>query len=152
MSEDEWQMVDATIPWTRTLHSGPTTYHGETVDLVALLTSRQDRFVLKPVDDYGGRNVLLGWDTSEEHWDRTVREAVGKSYVVQERVPIPEADFPVHRDGKLEFVPFLIDTDPLLFDGRIGGILTRISESALLNVTAGSGSTTPTFVAREGEN
>lgn len=152
MSEDEWQVVDATIPWTRTLHSGPTTYHGETVDLVALVTSRPDRFVLKPVDDYGGRNVLLGWDTSEERWDRTVRETVGKSYVVQERVPIPEADFPVYRDGKLEFVPFLIDTDPLLFDGRIGGILTRISESALLNVTAGSGSTTPTFVAREGEN
>ena len=39
-----------------------------------------------------------------------------------------------------------IDLDPYLFHGRPGGVLTRLSSSALLNVTAGAGSVVPTFV------
>jgi hypothetical protein len=57
----------------------------------------------------------------------------------------------VMRDGSMEIVPLMVDTDPLLFDGRLGGILTRISGSPMLNVTAGSGSTTPTFVVGRGD-
>ena len=32
------------------------------------------------------------------------------------------------------------------FDGRPGGVLTRLSSSALLNVTAGAGSIVPTYL------
>jgi hypothetical protein len=150
MSQTEREVVQATIPWTRRLIEGPTTYNGETVDLLGLLFRRQEQFALKPADDYGGRGVLLGWDTSPDHWERAVEGAIGQSFVVQERVPVPEGDFPVLKDGEIDLVSLMVDTDPLLFHGRIGGVLTRISGSALLNVTAGSGSTTPTFVVKEG--
>jgi hypothetical protein len=39
-----------------------------------------------------------------------------------------------------------VDLDPYLFDGRPGGSMTRLSSSALLNVTAGTGSLVPTYV------
>jgi hypothetical protein len=39
-----------------------------------------------------------------------------------------------------------VDMDPYLFDGEVGGVMTRLSSSELLNVTAGSGSVVPTFV------
>lgn len=152
LSAEERAVVESTIPWTRRLVEGTTTYRGESVDLIRLLFTHPDRFALKPADDYGGRGVVLGWDTAAERWERAVEGALGNDFVVQERVPIPEAAFPiVDEAGSLEIVSLLVDTDPLLFDGRIGGILTRISGSPLLNVSAGAGSTTPTFVVKESE-
>jgi hypothetical protein len=146
LTEEEREIVQKTIPWTRRMESGETAHRGQTTDLLGLLTRDQDRFALKPVDDYGGRGVVLGWDSSESEWNQAMEEALDQPFVVQEKVPVPEGDFPVMRDGSLEIVPLMIDTDPLLFHGRIGGILTRISGSPMLNVTAGAGSTTPTFV------
>jgi hypothetical protein len=39
-----------------------------------------------------------------------------------------------------------VDSDPYLFAGRVCGCLTRISSSALLNVTAGAGSVVPLYL------
>lgn len=39
-----------------------------------------------------------------------------------------------------------IDMDPYIIDGEADGFLTRIARTTLLNVTAGGGSTVPTFV------
>jgi hypothetical protein len=39
-----------------------------------------------------------------------------------------------------------VDTDPYLFDTDVQGCLTRLSTVTLLNVTAGGGSTVPTFL------
>ena len=149
LSAEERSVVDRCIPWTRLLETGTTTYEGRAVDLVPFVLSEQHRLALKPVDDYGGRGVVLGWEATPDEWDRAVGHAVERHYIVQERVPIPESDFPVWEEGELAVIPLLLDTDPLLFRGEVGSILTRISGSALLNVSAGSGSTTPTFVAEE---
>jgi len=53
--------------------------------------------------------------------------------------------FPVALGG-LRYLDLAVDLDPYLFDGRAGGIMTRVSAEALLNVTAGAGSLVPTFV------
>lgn len=37
------------------------------------------------------------------------------------------------------------DTDPFLFEGRLGGVLSRLSPTEITNVHAG-GSVVPTFV------
>jgi hypothetical protein len=46
----------------------------------------------------------------------------------------------------MHFLDLAVDCDPYLFWGRVGGQLTRLSSSALLNVTAGAGSVVPTYV------
>ena len=40
----------------------------------------------------------------------------------------------------------LVDSDPFLFGTDVAGCLTRLSTVTLLNVTAGGGSTVPTFL------
>jgi hypothetical protein len=150
MSREEASVVESTMPWTRLVEEGMTDYAGQNVDLLDLVVEKRERLVLKPVDDYGGRGVVLGWETGSEDWERAIEQAVREPSVVQERVPVPQGDFPVVEDDHFDVVPLLVDTDPLLFRGRTGGILTRISGSALLNVSAGTGSTAPTFVI-EGE-
>ena len=146
ITEEERWIVETCVPWTRLVAEGPTTYGGKSTDLLRLLETNQDRFALKPVDDYGGRGVTLGWDTEPAAWRNALEEACSKHYVVQERVDVPAEEFPVWENNELKTVSMLVDTDPLLFRGDTGGILTRISGDPLLNVTAGTGSTTPTFV------
>jgi hypothetical protein len=50
----------------------------------------------------------------------------------------------------IEMVDMAVDMDPYLFGGEVRGVLIRLASSALLNVTAGTGSVVPTFVV-EGE-
>ena len=149
LSPEESALIAETIPWTRIVTTGSTTFRGRRVDLPQLLLDQPDRFAIKPFDDYGGRGVVLGWDTDSDVWAEQVERAVSGSYVAQERVDVPRESFPVWQAGRLDDVEFMLDTDPLLFRNRVGSILTRLSGSALLNVTAGSGSTTATFVLPE---
>ena len=151
LSDDDRRLVERTIPWTRRVAHGATTYAGTRVDFASFVLANRERLVLKPSDDYGGKGVLLGWEVSEEEWARAIEASEDKPSVVQERVEVPREQFPAWRNGAVDFMSLLVDTDPLLFRGRVGGTLTRVSGSALLNVSAGTGSTTPTFVVRTEE-
>jgi hypothetical protein len=76
--------------------------------------------------------------------------ALHETYVVQEAVPVPRELWPLALGGAVEMVDMAVDMDPYLFGGQVGGVLIRLASSALLNVTAGTGSVVPTFVV-EGE-
>jgi hypothetical protein len=68
-------------------------------------------------------------------------------YIVQERVNLPKKPFPYLASGKLALGKMMLDTNPFVCHGAyMDGCLTRISSADLLNVTAGTGSTVPTFV------
>ena len=123
------------IPWTRRVRP-------ELAEDVAL---RRQTLVLKPNDEYGGKGVVLGWTVGQAEWEDAIEVALRESYVVQEAVEIPRVPFPVALDG-LRYIDLAVDLDPYLFDGRVGGFMTRVSAAALLNVTAGAGSVVPTFV------
>ena len=47
---------------------------------------------------------------------------------------------------RIHYLDLAIDHDPYLFWGSVSGCLTRLSSSALLNVTAGAGSVVPTYI------
>jgi hypothetical protein len=150
LSGEERDIVQRTVPWTRRLLPGTTTYGQETVDLIQFAMEQRERLVLKPYDDYGGRGVHLGWEMASADWERALEAALSQQFILQERVEVPAAEFPIW-EGELGVTSLLLDTDPLLFRGKMGGILTRVSGHALLNVSAGTGSTTPTFVVRSEE-
>jgi len=136
------------IPWTRRVEACYTEFHGRTVDLLPFVVDQRERLVLKPNDAYGGQGVILGHATTPGMWRQCVESALEQPTVVQERVSAVPEMFPcVRDDGTVEFAARFVDCDPYVFDGRyVGGYLTRLSGSALLNVTAGGGSLVPTFV------
>jgi uncharacterized circularly permuted ATP-grasp superfamily protein len=134
------------VPWTRKVQEGATTRGGKRIaDLPAYVAEHPDSLVLKPNDEYGGKGVVLGWTVSPEAWREALAVALTQSFIVQEAIPIPRERFPVALDG-MEFLDLSMDMDPYVFDGRPSGCLTRLSSSALLNVTAGAGSVVPTYV------
>ena len=140
------EAIERHVPWTRRVHEGPSTRHGQPIDdLAAYVSQRPRELVLKPNDEYGGKGVVLGWTVDVHEWEQAVAVALTQSYVVQEAVPVPREPFPVALDG-LKLLEFSVDMDPYLFDGQVAGTLTRLSSSALLNVTAGAGSVVPAYV------
>ena len=134
------------VPWTRKVAAHPTTHDGERIDdLPAWIAKNRDRLVLKPNDEYGSKGVVLGWTVDQHEWEQALESALTQSSVVQEAVPVPREPFPVALDG-VHFLDLAMDMDPYVFEGKASGCLTRLSSSALLNVTAGEGSVVPTFV------
>ncbi len=146
---EELAVISRHIPWTRMIRNEHTSYNGQRIDLVEYVTQYKDRFVIKPNDEYGGKGVSLGKETTQENWNNVVREALsGEPYVTQEIVAIPRVPFPVVENGRLKYVDMVVDLDPYVFGPKVEGALTRLSASSLANVTAGGG-TTPTFVIEE---
>ena len=134
------------VPWTRKVRDGPSNRRDERIgDLAAYVAEHRDELVLKPNDEYGGKGVVLGWTATQPEWEGALRSALRESSVVQERVAVPHERFPVALDG-LQFLDLAMDMNPYLFDGRAAGCLSRLSSSALLNVTSGAGSVAPTYV------
>ena len=83
-------------------------------------------------------------------WEKAVTQALTTPYVVQEKVGLPREVFPGFHEGQLHFIDRMMDTNPFVGpSGGMDGCLTRISTEALLNVTAGGGSTVPTLVIEE---
>jgi hypothetical protein len=139
-------MLARHIPWTRRVQSVRTTYQGQGIDLLKFARDYQDRLLLKPNDEYGGKGITIGWETDAETWDEALQAALESPFVVQERVHIAYEDYPQCVEGKLHIGRRLVDTDPYLFGTQVQGCLTRLSTVTLLNVTAGGGSTVPTFL------
>lgn len=144
------EAINQFVPWTRKVADGPSTRHGRIIpDLLAHIVSHQRELVLKPNDEYGGKGVILGWTAAQSEWDQAVQLAATQSYVVQEAIPVPRECFPIALGGRVSMIDLAVDMDPYLFRGKVGGVLTRLSSSALLNVTAGEGSVVPTYVLED---
>ena len=140
--------VLAHVPWTRVVEERTTVHGGATVDLVPFVADRKDRLVLKPNDEYGGKGIVLGWEVGQAAWEAALRIALDEPYIVQERVALPSEPYPHWSGGTVQVASRMLDTAPYAANGTyVDGCLTRLSTAALLNVTAGGGSTVPTFVA-----
>lgn len=150
LNDVERAAVASFIPWTRVVAERKTELTGQPIDLIPYVLANRDRLVLKPNDDYGGHGIVLGWTVDESAWEKAVRHALTTPYVVQEKVNLPHEIFPGMENGKLHFIDRMLDTNPFVaFSTAMDSCLTRISTEALLNVTAGGGSTVPTFVVEE---
>jgi hypothetical protein len=147
---EERAAINAHVPWTRLVRPEMTTCAGTPVDLMAFARTERERLVLKPNDEYGGKGVVIGWETSPDAWDRALGDALRTPSIVQERVTIAYEDYPAMVDGRVQIGRRLVDSDPFVFGGEVHGCLCRLSTVTLLNVTAGGGSTTPVFLVGRG--
>jgi uncharacterized circularly permuted ATP-grasp superfamily protein len=147
---EEQEAIEAHIPWTCRVEERKTRYRGKTIDLIPYIFEYRENFVLKPNDEYGGKGIVLGWQTDATSWAQAIQAALAEPYVVQERVAIPSELYPSMVDGRVELIDRMLDTNPFVFYGDyVDGCLSRLSAEALLNVTAGTGSAVATFVVEK---
>ena len=146
----ERDVIAANVPWTRVVEERRTTHDGTSVDLVEFIVEHKDQLVLKPNDEYGGKGIVLGWEVDDAAWAEALRTALQEPYIVQERVALPSEPYPSVVDGRLVVADRMLDTAPYVVYGQyVDGCLTRLSTAALLNVTAGGGSSVPTMLVEK---
>jgi hypothetical protein len=136
----EAETIRKTVPWTRILRPGRTTYGDWRFELLSFVCDNRERLVLKPAADYGGRGVVLGIETGQDAWEAAIDEHADRSdFIVQEYVPIPEEMFPTIDDGRVEMRLKRFNINPYCIGGGYVGMMTRISDQAVINVAAGGG-------------
>jgi uncharacterized circularly permuted ATP-grasp superfamily protein len=147
---NELQAIEQHIPWTRTVQHRHTLHEDRPVDLIPYIARHKDRFVIKPNDEYGGKGIVLGWLADDSQWEQAIQVALESPHIVQERVEIPWEPYPSLVDGGVQVSNRMLDTAPFAFYGEyMDGCLTRLGTDPLLNVTAGGGSSVPTFVVQK---
>jgi uncharacterized circularly permuted ATP-grasp superfamily protein len=144
LTPEERAAITAHVPWTRRVAEGRTTRAGQAVDLPRFILENRERLVMKPNDEYGGKGVFIGWETSEADWAAALAEALRASFVVQEKVETGRQSFP-ELAPELGFRDFIVDLNPFLFQGEVEGFLTRLSDTSLANVSSGGGQV-PSFL------
>jgi hypothetical protein len=144
-SAAEREAIRAHVPWTRRLVDGRTADpDGSEVDLVSHVRENREHLVLKPSHDYGGHGVRLGWREDDAAWEGAVARALEEDYIVQRRVRLHREEYPTMEGGESR-ERYFEDTDPFVFDGRVRGMLARLSPSEITNVHA-AGSVVASFV------
>ncbi|MCL4868171.1 MAG: hypothetical protein KJ063_04320 [Anaerolineae bacterium] len=147
---EERKAIETHIPWTRVVAERRTTHRGTPVDLIPFIQNRKDHFVLKPNDDYGGHGIVLGWEASQGVWEAAIKTALESSTIVQERIILPQEPYPSLVNGEVLTYDRLFDTAPFIWNSDyVSSCLTRLATNSLLNVTAGGGSTVPTFIIED---
>jgi glutathionylspermidine synthase len=140
VKDDEREVIEKTIPWTRVLRPGRVSYGSWTIDLLPFVADNRERLVLKPASSYGGHNVSLGMETAQDRWEQIIQEHAERAdFVVQEYVPVPEEMFPTIEDGHVQMRLKRFNINPFGIGGRHAGSITRISDQAVINVSAGGG-------------
>jgi len=147
--EAELAAINAHIPWTRKFRDEQTENKNEQIELVEWTRSNKGKLVLKPNDDYGGQGITLGHRASEAEWEEALAVALESDYVVQETIELHTEEFPIFDDERWSLQPMYVDTNPFLFNGKVDGVLVRLSNSPVVNVTSGGGETG--FFVVEGE-
>ncbi len=113
------------------------------------LVAGQKAMALKPNDAHGGENIVLGWECSPTQWRAALQAARTGDFVIQQCVAPKRESYPVFDADRPEcgaHVQELIeDCNAYVFRGILGGVLTRLSQSSIINVSRG-GQAIPTFV------
>jgi uncharacterized circularly permuted ATP-grasp superfamily protein len=147
LSPEERAFVAAHVPWTRKVEDRMTERDGQRIELLPWLEGHREQLVLKPTHGYGGDNVIVGTSVEPARWSAAVQTAALKGgWIAQDRVQIPEEEFPVFEGGgSVRFESLKVNTNPFYVGGASVGAVTRVSRDAVINVSAGGGSV-PTFV------
>jgi hypothetical protein len=130
-SDEQRRAIAAHVPWTRRVRPA----------LADDLIARREQLVLKPNDEYGGKGVLLGWNTPPDVWAAAVAAAAGNdapAVVVQERGRSSTVRLPTFTD-QVVFEDVYFDLCPFLFAGVAEGAMVRVSATPVCNVSAGAG-------------
>ncbi len=145
---DEQKVIKETLPWTWVVTEGKADYNGKKVDIYDFMAKNREKLVLKPIDQYGGKDVAVGRACTEQEWSGWIESTRKARFVVQEYIPIPQEALPVidEASGKIVFKPKNINVNFYAYGGVYTGGVVRSSDSAIINVHKGGGMTPIMYV------
>lgn len=145
LSDRQISFIDKHIPWTRKLEDISTMFKGEKINLIEYISKYKDSFVIKIDNSTRGDRIFIGKNCDQDTWLELIKCNINENWIVQEYCEIPKITVPVAENSELKFVDKNYGLDFFMFNGRYSGIVSRVSESSIINVGAG-GSEQPVLV------
>ena len=156
-SKREWAILKNHVPWTRKIRK-------EDKKLKTHMLKNKDKLVIKPTRSYGGRNVYIGVDLTQNEWQKLVAIIYGGksnnlpktiekstnvrcSWIVQQKIVLPKVKIPQYKKGKIDYKYVYLNINPYVFGGVYGCPICRASLENVINV-AGGGGVLPLFVVK----
>jgi hypothetical protein len=131
------------LPWTRVVADTTTTYGDRQVNLSEFILRNREKLVLKPNDGSADAPAFRGWETDDSGWEKALKQAVRRPYVVQERIEDTPVPFPVYNWGQLEYRDMHVDVTPHVFLGKVHGCSSHLTAAGGFSSAAGLA---PTFI------
>ncbi len=150
LSQLQRDAVRRFVPWTEILRDDKVEFHGFQVNLRDFVLDNRDLLVLKAAQSYGGKDVFLGFETTEEQWRDLVDQHIGgNAWIVQELVKIPKELFPEVEGDNVQMRLLNVNINPLAFGGKYAGSYSRLSVKNVINVSYGGGMTATMTLERD---
>lgn len=149
-TEEEARIIKAHVPWSRKFDETVTlSKEGEEVSIKRYMLQKREELVIKPSNGAGGYGVMVGKSTDPLAWAEAIEENIGSpGWIVQEYVEIPTVKLPVIKNNKVVMEQKFLNLSPYVFGGEYSGILGRVSDKSVINVSAGGG-LIPVFPLKE---
>ena len=142
---DEARALRRSVPWTRRLQDDVTTLpDGSRGSLPEYCLKNKAELVIKPNHDFGGHGVHIGHSLDDNAWSDVIETALREDMVVQNYIAMASDSYLSLSDAGRE-VAYTVTSDPYMFSGELGGLLSRLSVTETSNVMAG-GSVVPCFI------
>lgn len=124
----ERKVIQETVPITRFVAAGKTTWRDATVDLPEFILKNRESLVLRPNEDSGESHAIEGWNTPASDWSRALNTALRNQFVVQERRDDPAVSFPIDFYGDIVYRDLSVEVVPSTFAGKVHGLTARVSD------------------------
>jgi len=121
----EREFIKAHIPYTVAL-SGQTAAENRVID-------NKDKWIIKPRDSYGAKNIYAGINMDGAEWAETVTSKLDSGYVLQEFItPYKSANIDF-READPEFTEYSNLTGIYVYNGKLKGIYSRQSKVNIIS-------------------
>ena len=129
LTDEENEFVEAHFPFTGYLDSNDTGTN-LTIDDIK---NTKDRWILKPLDLYGAREVAVGSDFSKDGWSKKVDELKDNGFIFQEYCPpFKTENISIEDEERLEVRKWINMTGLYMYDGKLAGLYSRVARNKVI--------------------
>lgn len=122
LTEEEVDFINKHVPVTMDL----------TPDIINLVTQDKDKWIIKPIDGYGSKDVHYGAEFDDEGWKKILESHLDDGFIVQEFIPHYKSEnIDLIHNG--DFIPYANVTGLYVYDGDFAGVLSRLSDGEIMS-------------------
>jgi len=138
LTKDQVEIINKHIPWTTKLtDTEKISHNGQKMNLIDYSIENKDNLVLKIDNETRGSNIYIGKNITTDRWKELLKDNNNQNWIIQDYCNIPSTVILENKDGKIKETEKKYGIDFFMYNGKYSGIVSRISESDIINVGSG---------------
>ena len=123
-SEEEREIIQKHVTWTRKLRPQVTHFQHQAIDLIPFVLENKDLFILKPAAGHAGIGIVAGKETEQEVWQQKINKAYKNNNSIIQELIEPQKLYYLSKNSGGQ--PMNIVFGALTFGPNFGGCLLRV--------------------------